>query len=132
MSYEWLDCSEVTYILSPTWSYFWRKNDVREYCEKHFGSRVIQESWMSAFMHPVAFTVPSIIPNIVERSIEEFEYHVDVARWMGYGKQFQDFKCNVHIIGLAKVRSYTSLPIQDYLKEARNIITIENDEMSGD
>jgi UV DNA damage endonuclease len=36
-------------------------------------------------------------PGIVDRSILEFEYHADLARWMGYGKTFQDFKINVHI-----------------------------------
>ncbi|MEM7294338.1 MAG: UV damage endonuclease UvsE, partial [Pseudomonadota bacterium] len=51
-------------------------------------------------MHPGQFTVlASIDEDIVNRSIEEFEYHVDIARWMGYGVQFQDFKINVHISG---------------------------------
>ena len=51
-------------------------------------------------MHPGQFCVlASDNPDIVERSIEEFEYHVDIARWLGYGKQFQDFKINVHISG---------------------------------
>ena len=81
-------------------------------------------------MHPGQFTVlASDNPDIVERSIEEFEYHVDVARWMGYGRSFQDFKCNVHISGRNGPAG-----IQDVLPrlspEARNTITIENDEMS--
>jgi len=51
-------------------------------------------------MHPGQFTVlASDTPDIVERSIEEFEYHVDIARYMGYGRKFQDFKINVHISG---------------------------------
>ena len=80
--------------------------------------------------HPGQFTVlASDNPNIVERSIEEFEYHVDVARWMGYGKQFQDFKCNVHIAG-RKGPAGIQAVLPRLSKEARNIITIENDEMS--
>ena len=54
---------------------------------------------------------------------------MDVARWMGYGRSFQDFKCNVHISGRNGPAG-----IQDVLPrlspEARNTITIENDEMS--
>ncbi len=116
----------------PTWSYFWRKPDVREYCEKHFapvGERA-RRYGVRLSMHPGQFTVlASDNPDIVERSIEEFEYHVDVARWMGYGRSFQDFKCNVHISGRKGPAG-----IQDVLPrlspEARNTITIENDEMS--
>jgi UV DNA damage repair endonuclease len=79
-------------------------------------------------MHPGQFTVlASDSPDIVDRSIEEFEYHTDVIRWMGYGRQFQDFKCNVHISGRQGPAG-----IKDALKrlspEARNCITIENDE----
>jgi len=48
---------------------------------------------------------------------------------MGYGKQFQDFKINVHISGRNGPQG-----IKDVLgrltPEARNTITIENDEMS--
>jgi UV DNA damage repair endonuclease len=66
-------------------------------------------------------------PNIVDRSIEEFEYHADMARWMGYGKSFQDFKINVHIAGRAGPEGIR----QAYKRlspEARNCITIENEE----
>jgi hypothetical protein len=50
-----------------------------------------------------------------------------MARWMGYGQTFQDFKINVHISGKRGPAG-----IQDALRrlspEARNCITIENDE----
>ena len=116
----------------PTWCYFWRRPDVVAYCEKEFakvGERARQLD-VRLSMHPGQFTVlASDSKDIVERSIEEFEYHVDVIRWMGYGKQFQDFKCNVHISGRKGPQG-----IIDALKrlspEARNTITIENDEMS--
>ena len=81
-------------------------------------------------MHPGQFTVlASDNPDIVERSIEEFEYHVDVARWMGFGQQFQDFKINVHISGRKGPAGI--LDVHPRLSpEARNTITIENDENS--
>jgi len=80
--------------------------------------------------HPGQFCVlASENEEIVNRSIEEFEYHADMARWMGYGKTFQDFKINVHISGKrgpAGIRS----ALRRLSPEARNCITIENDEMS--
>ena len=65
--------------------------------------------------------------DIVERSIEEFEYHVDCIRWMGYGTKFQDFKCNVHISG-RKGPAGIKVALKRLSPEARNTITIENDE----
>tara|TARA_B100001027_G_scaffold41136_1_gene26179 strand:+ start:12245 stop:13261 length:1017 start_codon:yes stop_codon:yes gene_type:complete len=116
----------------PTWSYFWKKPDVRAYCEKHFAKvgELARKLDVRLSMHPGQFTVlASDNPNIVNRSIEEFEYHVDVARWMGYGRQYQDFKINVHISGrkgpAGIIDAYPRLS-----EEARNTITIENDEMS--
>jgi UV DNA damage repair endonuclease len=81
-------------------------------------------------MHPGQFVVlASINEGIVGRSIEEFEYHADMARYMGYGKSFQDFKINVHISGKQGPegirRAYQRLST-----EARNCITIENEENS--
>jgi len=116
----------------PTWSYFWRKPDVRQYCERHFpnvGAKA-RELDVRLSMHPGQFTVlASDNPDIVERSIEEFEYHVDVARWMGFGQQFQDFKINVHISGRKGPAGI--LDVYPRLSpEARNTITIENDENS--
>ena len=79
-------------------------------------------------MHPGQFTVlASDSEEIVERSIEEFEYHVDCIRWMGYGTQFQDFKCNVHISG-RKGPAGIKAALKRLSPEARNTITIENDE----
>ena len=52
-----------------------------------------------------------------------------MARWMGYGKTFQDFKINVHISGKQGPegirKAYKKLS-----QEARNCITIENEENS--
>jgi UV DNA damage endonuclease len=114
----------------PTWSYFWRKHDVRAYCEKAFarvGERA-RELDVRLSMHPGQFTVlASDNEDIVERSIEEFEYHVDCIRWMGYGLQFQDFKCNVHISG-RKGPAGIKAALKRLSPEARNTITIENDE----
>jgi UV DNA damage endonuclease len=112
------------------WSYFWRRNDVRDYCDRNLlavGDSARRSDVRLSF-HPGQFTVlASINPGIVDRSIDEFEYHADLARWMGYGKTFQDLKINVHISGKEGPagirRAYNRLST-----EARNCITIENEE----
>jgi len=112
------------------WSWFWRLPATREYCERGFRAvgDVARERGVRLSMHPGQFTVlASCNPGIVERSIEEFEYHVDMVRWMGYGKTFQDFKINVHISGKQGPAGIISALTQ-LSPEARNCITIENDE----
>jgi len=116
----------------PTWCYFWRKPDVVAYCEKEFAKvgETARALDVRLSMHPGQFTVlASDNPEIVERSIEEFEYHTDVLRWMGYGRTFQDFKCNVHISGRKGPQGIIDV-LPRLSPEARNAITIENDEMS--
>jgi UV DNA damage endonuclease len=114
------------------WSWFWRQADVRSYAEKHFEQVgcLARDRNVRLSFHPGQFCVlASDNPDIVQRSIEEFEYHVDMARWMGYGKTFQDFKINVHIAGRqgpAGIRS----ALARMTPEARNTLTIENDEMT--
>ena len=116
----------------PSWCYFWRLPDVVDYCERGFrriGDSARANNVRLSF-HPGQFTVlASDNANIVEKSIEEFEYHATMARWMGFGRHFQDFKINVHISGRQGPegirRAYSRLS-----PEARNCITIENEEMS--
>lgn len=115
-----------------TWSYFWRRDDVQRYCEREFAKvgSIARDLDVRLSMHPGQFTVlASDNPDIVNRSIEEFEYHVDIARWMGYGSQFQNFKINVHISGKRGPEGIRQA-LGRLTPEARNTITIENDENS--
>jgi UV DNA damage repair endonuclease len=116
----------------PTWSWFWRQPDVRAYCERAFGElgHVARSRDVRLSFHPGQFTVlASDNADIVNRSIEEFEYHVDMARWMGFGQTFQDFKINVHISGRQGPGGIRAV-LPRLTPEARNTITIENDEIS--
>jgi UV DNA damage repair endonuclease len=111
---------------------YWRQPAVISYCETNFKrvGDLARDRNVRLSMHPGQFTVlASDNPGIVERSIAEFEYHTDMVRWMGYGQKFQDFKINVHISGKQGPegirRALTKLS-----PEARNCITIENEENS--
>ena len=112
------------------WSYYWKLPAVVAYCEKHFArvGELARQLDVRLSMHPGQFTVLASDNNdIVNRSIEEFEYHTDVIRYMGYGRQFQDFKCNVHISGRNGPAGIKAA-LKRLSPEARNTITIENDE----
>jgi len=112
------------------WSYYWKLPAVVAYCEKHFArvGELARQLDVRLSMHPGQFTVlASDNDDIVNRSIEEFEYHTDVIRYMGYGKSFQDFKCNVHISGRNGPAGIKAA-LKRLSPEARNTITIENDE----
>ena len=116
----------------PSWKWFWRQPDVRNYAERNFSrvGELARENRVRLSFHPGQFTVlASDNPGIVDRSIEEFEYHVDMARWMGYGKTFQDYKINVHIAGRQGPDGIRRA-LQRMTPEARNCLTIENDEMT--
>jgi UV DNA damage endonuclease len=124
------DCLPV--YTEPTWSWFWRTPDVRAYCERAFGAvgDLARKNNVRLSFHPGQFTVlASESDDIVNRSIEEFEYHVDMARWMGFGKTFQDFKINVHIAGRRGPDGIRTA-LARMTPEARNTLTIENDEMT--
>ena len=114
------------------WSWFWRTSDVRTYLEREFRTvgDAARKMGVRLSFHPGQFTVlASDNPDIVDRSIEEFEYHADMARYMGYGKSFQDLKINVHISGRAGPAGIKAA-IPRLSPEARNCLTIENDEIS--
>jgi UV DNA damage repair endonuclease len=113
------------------WCYYWKRPDVVAYAEREFAKvgETARALDVRLSMHPGQFTVlASDNEEIVERSIEEFEYHTDVLRWMGYGKTFQDFKCNVHISGRKGPAGIKHVVDNRLSPEARNTITIENDE----
>ena len=116
----------------PNWSYFWCQPDVMNYAEKEFGrvGELARKHDVRLDFHPGQFTVLASENNdIVNRSIEEFEYHVDMARWMGYGNAWHDhgFTINVHISGRRGPEGIVAA-LKRMTPEARNLITIENEE----
>ncbi len=117
------------------WKVWWQQPDIRQHLEKIFrpiGDRA-RELGVRLDFHPGQFCVlASDSDDIVARSIEEFEYHADMARWMGYGSSWHDsgFGINVHLSGRAGVTKFLQT-LGKLSPEARNLITIENDEMTN-
>ena len=125
-----LGSNQLPAATHPDWSWYWKQPDVIAYAAKYYGRAgdLARNLGVRLSMHPGQFVVlASDTPEIVERSIEEFEYHADIIRWMGYGKTWQDFKCNVHISGRQGPAGIKAA-LKRLSPEARNCITIENDE----
>jgi UV DNA damage repair endonuclease len=112
------------------WKYFYKQKSVSDELERLWkrNGELARLNNIRLSFHPGQFCVlASDNPDVVTNSIQEFEYHCDMIRWMGYGKEWKDFKCNVHIggrLGPDGIRAVYPL----LSTEARNTITIENDE----
>jgi UV DNA damage repair endonuclease len=111
---------------------FWQSKDMQDNLARWFApiGETARANDVRLSFHPDQFVVlASDREEVVNKSIEEFEYHADMARWMGYGKRFQDFKINVHISGRQGPEGIKRV-IPRLSPEARNCLTIENDEIS--
>ena len=122
----------LSFYTHEEYSDFWKSTEVQNSLERWFAplGETARANDVRLSFHPDQFVVlASDRPEVVNKSIEEFEYHVDMARWMGYGKKFQDIKINVHISGRQGPDGIKRV-IPRLSPEARNTITIENEEMS--
>lgn len=80
--------------------------------------------------HPGQYSVlASDNLRVVESALEDVEYHALCARLMGYGQTFQDFKINIHMNGKAGFAGFARA-FGKLSPEARNMLTVENDEIS--
>lgn len=114
------------------WEYFYKLPDVVTRMEQLFApiGETARANDVRLSFHPGQFTVlASDREEVINNSIKEFEYHASMAKFMGYGKQFQDFKINVHISGKKGPKGIKDV-VGRLSPEARNTITIENDEIS--
>lgn len=114
------------------WMWFYFEPDVVSFLETNLSKTgaLARANDVRLSFHPGQFCVlASDNSEVVERSITEFEYHCDIIRYMGYGQEFQDFKCNVHIGGKAGPAGIRSA-LKKLSREARNCLTIENAEYS--
>jgi UV DNA damage repair endonuclease len=119
----------------PNWIDWWQQPEIQDHCEKIFApvGEAARRLGVRLSFHPGQFCVlASESDEIVERSILEFEYHADMARWMGYGAGWHDhgFKINVHLSGKGGPEKFLRT-LGKLTPEARNLIAIENDEISN-
>jgi UV DNA damage repair endonuclease len=119
----------------PSWIDWWQQREIQDHCERIFApvGDAARRLGVRLSFHPGQFCVlASESDEIVERSILEFEYHADMARWMGYGADWHThgFKINVHLSGKGGPAKFLR-SLSRLSTEARNLITIENDELTN-
>lgn len=122
----------LSFYTMDEFKYFWQRQDVQDSLARWFApiGETARANDVRLSFHPDQFVVlASDRPEVVNKSIEEFEYHVDMARWMGFCREFQDIKINVHISGRKGPAGIIDV-LSRLTPEARNCITIENDEIS--
>lgn len=120
----------LTAYTHDDWAYFYKRADVINRMEQLFAKagEEARANDVRLSFHPGQFTVlASDREEVVNKSIEEFEYHANMARMMGYGKTFQDFKVNVHISGRKGPQGIRDV-YGRLSPEARNTLTLENEE----
>lgn len=118
-----------------SWQAWWQRTEIQQHCAEIFApiGRRARELDVRLSFHPGQFCVlGSDNDDIVDRSIEDFEYHTTMARWMGYGSSWHDqgFKINVHLSGRGGQSKFLQ-SLGRLSPEARNLITIENDEITN-
>lgn len=126
-----LGSNQIPMATEPNWRYVFEDTTVIKELENGFAKvgQLARDRDVRISFHPGQFCVlASDNPDVVERSIDEFEYHVNMARWMGYGQKWQDMKINVHISGRQGAEGIIKV-LPRLSPEALNTITIENDEM---
>lgn len=78
--------------------------------------------------HPGQFVcIASDRDDVIDRSLEELEYHANMARFMGFGQSKLDLKINVHVSGRRGIAGFDAA-WQRMSPELRNCLTLENDE----
>ena len=120
----------LSFYTEPSWKDFWQTTDVQNELAKMFApiGETARANDVRLSFHPDQFVVlASERDEVVNKSIEEFEYHCDMVRMMGYGKTFQDFKVNVHISGRRGPQGIRDV-YNRLSPEARNTLTLENEE----
>ena len=109
---------------------FWQDRQMQDSLARWFApiGETARANDVRLSFHPDQFVVlASDRDEVVNKSIEEFEYHCDMVRFMGYGKTFQDFKVNVHISGRRGPQGIRDV-YNRLSPEARNTLTLENEE----
>jgi UV DNA damage repair endonuclease len=113
----------------------YRDPDLRNLIESKLAQagQLAREHGVRLSMHPGQFCViASANSGAAANGIAEFEYHTDVMRLMGYGEGWHPHGAHINIHGGAKALGAEGIRggLTTLSETARNLITIENDEVS--
>ena len=112
------------------WSYFYQSETNRAYLARKFAAigELARANAVRLSFHPGQFCcIVSNNPGIVNNSLEDLEYHAQMAEWMGYGESRLDFKINVHLSGKLGIDGFLAA-YNRMSPVLRSSLTLENDE----
>lgn len=116
----------------PIATKFYARQDVQTEIETMLGlvGQIARGYEIRLSFHPGQFVVlGSPNPIARENSVREFEYHAQMAWLMGYRSWHQDGFCiNVHVGGKNVDPGVWLKTVRGMSKQARDLITLENDE----
>ncbi|MEZ0169693.1 UV damage endonuclease UvsE [Microvirga sp. TS319] len=119
----------------PSCRRFYEDPDLRDLIERKLASagQNARVHGVRLSMHPSQFCViASANSSAVTNGVAEFEYHADVMRHLGYGEGWHPDGAHINIHGGAKAVGAEGVRegLRRLSETARNLITIENDEVS--
>ena len=108
---------------------------LREAMERGLGAagRLARQGGVRLSMHPGQFTVlTSESAAILRSTVEEIEYHAEVMRLLGYGGGWHREGAHINIHGGARAPGAAAFRANMALlsEDARNLLTVENDEVA--
>lgn len=126
-------CTAYTH---PDWKWVYEDTDMVKLLETNLNriGSMARENNIRLSFHPGQFCVLNSVDDAkIDNAVEEFEYHTTLARYMGFGNEWHDsgFAINVHAGSREGGLDRLINTIENRLSpESRNLITIENDEVS--
>ena len=114
---------------------FYRDSDLRSLIETKLAAmgQFARDNDVRLSMHPGQFCViASANPSAAANGLAEFEYHAEVMALMGYGDGWHPHGAHINIHGGAKALGAEGIRsgLAHLSRTARNLITLENDEVS--
>jgi UV DNA damage repair endonuclease len=119
----------------PTSQAFYRDNDLWALIENRLGAigQLARDKDVRLSMHPGQFCViTSANSSALENGIAEFEYHAEVMALLGYGEGWHPRGAHINIHAGARAMGIEGFRsgLERLSLVARNLITVENDEVS--
>jgi UV DNA damage endonuclease len=114
---------------------FYQDPDLRRLIETELAAagRLAREAGVRLSMHPGQFCViASANPSALANGVAEFEYHAEMMDLMGYGGGWHPHGAHINIHGGARAMGHEGFRagLARLSETARNLITVENDEVS--
>lgn len=119
----------------PSWAPFYADPDLRDRVVTGLAGagEVARRSGVRLSMHPEQYCVlATLSPPALENSLRELEHHAEVMAMLGYGGGWHPDGAHINVHGGARAGGVEGIraALARLSQGARNLITVENDEVS--